>query len=120
MNTSRRSFLFGLGASLAAPAIVPYARLMPVQVPKLIYPAGTIGLFDVNGNLLGHTQEIPLISYIPGVAMANMTFRAVRNGVVSHVSKIEKPNDMLFGWSDREKFLWAGDTINVSVTVGSD
>lgn len=38
MNTARRSFLFGLSAFLAAPAIVRVASLMPVSVPKIIAP----------------------------------------------------------------------------------
>jgi hypothetical protein len=36
--TSRRSFLTGLGAALAAPAVVPYASLMPVR--GIVMPRG--------------------------------------------------------------------------------
>lgn len=32
MNLHRRGFLLGLGTALAAPAIVPYASLMPVKL----------------------------------------------------------------------------------------
>lgn len=32
---NRRGFLLGLGAALAAPAIVPYASLMPVKLARL-------------------------------------------------------------------------------------
>lgn len=49
--TSRRSFLLGLGAALAAPAIVRAEVLMPVR--KLIVP-------DVLGNVIGpHTHAAP-------------------------------------------------------------
>jgi len=35
METTRRRFLIGTGALLAAPAIVPYVNLMSVRLPRL-------------------------------------------------------------------------------------
>jgi hypothetical protein len=46
IKPSRRGFLFGAAAFLAAPAIVRVASLMPVSVPKPAFDLGSQG-FDV-------------------------------------------------------------------------
>ena len=57
MITSRRSFLTGMFVSLAAPAIVSAASLMPISV-KLIVPdttlvrGGTVSLAEIRAALL--------------------------------------------------------------------
>jgi hypothetical protein len=56
MILSRRNFFVGLGALFAAPAIIPYERLMPVKA--IILPKQVIRYFQSDGTLI-YEAEVP-------------------------------------------------------------
>lgn len=66
MLTSRRGFLTGLTAAFAAPAIVPYANLMPIKIirpdPVLLMHHGINLVYSVNRDAIEfelYGQKLP-------------------------------------------------------------
>ena len=57
MILSRRKFFIGLGALFAAPAIIPYERLMPVKAIVLPTNEFLIRFLATDGTVIHETNE---------------------------------------------------------------
>lgn len=101
MNLRRRGFLAGLGAALAAPAIVRTAGLlMPIR-PAIIEPEGwDVIITDVHA-WQGGAFEIDVndgFEMPPGWRF--ITARQDENGVELYRDGVRLPDDMQPGWID--------------------
>lgn len=60
-NPNRRGFLLGLGAALAAPAVVRYNSLMPVRALELPTPLPPGEYVGIIAGVDGHDKELRMI-----------------------------------------------------------
>lgn len=79
MNINRRGFLTGLGALIAAPAVVRYANIMPVKAPRIVLP-GTIYVDPAYAGLANGSSAAPFRTIQEAVDLVLRAGRAGRAG----------------------------------------
>lgn len=122
----RRRGLFGLGAALAAPLVVPYSRIMPVKAwappPEPLWlpaiAAHAVAILDESGRVLA-TLDAAFDPVRLDDGLATFTGRAagrvVAAGLAERFTLTDRQGRQLFfGSLDRRRFVTNGDSLLVT------